>query len=81
MEGAKTLELQCRRTRRRMGNGTVAQSVTEQERSVSARKRDGHRGAARWCPELAPPISRSAKWWRVERKSEEAVVALTAGTT
>ena len=75
------MEGQRRRTRRRMGNGTVAQSVTEQERSVSARKHDGRRGAARWCPELAPPISRSAKWWRVERKSEEAVVAPTAGTT
>ena len=30
---------------------------SELERSVSTRKRDGHRGAARWCPELAPSIS------------------------
>ncbi len=36
MEGAKTLEVQHPETRRRMGSGTARQSITEQERSVSA---------------------------------------------
>ncbi|SRR6266571_4127756 len=36
MDGAKTLEVQHPRTRRRRGKGTSTQPTTEQERSVSA---------------------------------------------
>ncbi len=46
MDGAKRLDVQHQRTRRRKGNGTITRPVTEQERSVSA--------PARW-PRVATP--------------------------
>jgi hypothetical protein len=45
MEGVKTLDVQRPRIRRRRGNRTRARLIAEQERSVSARKRNG-RGPA-----------------------------------
>ena len=73
--GVKNLELQPRETLRRRGIGTFAQPSTEQERSVST--------PAVWpqvanlgCPGMMKPITgNTGKWWSVERKSEEAVVA------
>ena len=76
MDGVKTLEVQHPGTRRRMEGGTVVQLITEQERSVSA--------PALWpqvadlrCSVAAKPISGDpVKWWSVERKSEEGIVAV-----
>ena len=77
MEGAKTLEMQHRRTRRRSGIGTCAQSGTERGRSVSAPALTApgcQPGALR---EVATPITGGpGKWWSAERKSEEATVAM-----
>jgi hypothetical protein len=76
-EGAKILEMRHRGTRRRMGIGTITQSIVEQERSVSAPASDGSRVAVLECPAAAKPISGGpVKWWSVERRSEEAVVAM-----
>ena len=76
MDGVKTLDVQHPGTRRRMEGGTVVQLITEQERSVSA--------PALWpqvadlrCSVAAKPISGDpVKWWSVERKSEEGIVAV-----
>jgi hypothetical protein len=55
------------------GRGTVRWLATELERSSSA---------PGWAREAWLPITvRSGKWQRAERKSEGAVVAVTAGTT
>jgi hypothetical protein len=60
-----------------MGIGTITQSIVEQERSVSAPASDGSRVAVLECPAAAKPISGGpVKWWSVERRSEEAVVAM-----
>ena len=77
MDGAKSLDAQLQRTRRRSGIGTCAQFSTERERSVSA--------PAFWVPgrrpgtlrEVAMPITGGpGKWWSAERKSEEGIVAM-----
>ena len=77
MEGAKTLEVQHRGTRRRSGIGTCAQFGTERGRSVSApalRASGRQPGVLR---EVATPITGGpGKWWSAERKSEEVVVAM-----
>jgi hypothetical protein len=59
-----------------MEGGTVVQLITEQERSVSAPAL-WLRTAVPQCPVAAKPISGGpVKWWSVERKSEEGVVAV-----
>ncbi len=76
-EGAKTLELQHRGTRRRIGIGTYAQFSTERERSVSAPAFTAPGCQSGALREVAIPITGSTgKWWSAERKSEEAVVAM-----
>lgn len=76
MDGAKTLDVQHPGTRRRMEGGTVVQLSTEQERSVSA-PACWPQVAVLWCSVAAIPISGDpVKWWSVERKSEEGVVAV-----
>ena len=83
MEGAKRLEMQPRRTRRRKGRGMVGESSWEQERPVSAPAvrplgeptRVGGLGATN-------PISGvPAKWARAERGSERPIVLRMAWTT
>ena len=77
MEGAKTLEVQHRGTRRRSGIGTCAQSCTERGRSVSAPASTAPGRQPGVLQEVVTPITgRSGKWWSAERKSEEVVVAM-----
>jgi hypothetical protein len=76
MDGAKILEMLHLWTRRRMGSGTITQSLVEQERSVSAPEELSSVGTALSVPVTAKPISVIVKWWSVERKSEEGVVAM-----
>ena len=77
MEGAKTLDVQHRGTRRRSGIGTCAQFGTERGRSVSApatRASGRQPGVLR---EVATPITGGpGKGWSAERKSEEVVLAM-----
>ena len=76
MDGVKTLDVQHPGTRRRMEGGTVVQLITEQERSVSAPALWPQVAALR-CSVAAKPISGDpVKWWSVERKSEEGIVAV-----
>jgi len=59
----------------------VRRVSSELEISVSAPARRPQAATLR-CPAAARPISSGpAKWWSVERTSEEAVVVPTAGTT
>ncbi len=65
----------ARETRRRTGSGTITQPIVEQERSVSTPA-----ARARRVPSSGAPVTQNlsawpAKWWSVERKSEEGVVA------
>ena len=56
--------------------GTVVQLITEQEKSVSAPALWPQVAALR-CSVAAKPISGDpVKWWSVERKSEEGIVAV-----
>jgi hypothetical protein len=72
MDGAKALDVLHLRTRRRIGIGTITQPIVEQERSVSA-PATRPQGATLRRPVTVKPISGApAKWWSVERKSEEA---------
>ena len=77
MEGAKTLEVQHRGTRRRIGIGTYAQFSTERGRSVSAPASMASGRQPGVLREVATPITGCpGKWWSAERKSEEVVVAV-----
>ena len=77
MEGAKTLEVQHRGIRRRIGIGTYAQVSTERERSVSAPALQVPGRQPGVLREVATPITGSpGKWWSVERKSEEVIRAM-----
>ena len=77
MEGAKTLEVQHRGTRRRIGIGTYAQFGTERGRSVSAPAFTAPGRQPGVLREVATPITGSpGKWWSAERKSEEVIVAV-----
>ena len=77
MDGAKTLEVQHQRTRRRSGIGMCAQFGTERERSVSAPASMASGRQPGVLREVATPITGSpGKWWSAERKSEEAIVAM-----
>jgi hypothetical protein len=77
MEGAKTLEVQHRGTRRRSGIGTCAQFGTERGRSVSAPASTAPARQPGVLREVVTPITGSpGKWWSAERKSEEVVVAM-----
>src|SRR5262249_47824820 len=62
MDGAKTLDVQHPRTRRRMEGGTVVQLITERESSASARAH-GLGPAARWGRETAKPIGGGPVRW------------------
>jgi hypothetical protein len=77
MEGAKSLDVQHRGTRRRSGIGTCAQFGTERERSVSAPATMASGRQPGVLREVARPITGSpGKWWSAERKSEEVVLAM-----
>lgn len=73
-DGAKTLDVQHLRTRRRRGSGTNTQSIVEQERSVSAPA-----STAAGCQPVEPGKGDVykrrgvVKWRSAERKSEEAI--------
>ena len=73
MDGAKNLEVQHPRTRRRRGIGMITQPITERERSVSA-PGDTAVGCQSTVLVNVKPISGDpVKWWNAERKSEEAI--------
>ena len=77
MEGAKTLEVQHRGTRRRIGIGTHAQFSTERGRSVSAPAFMAPGRQPGVLREVATPITGCpGKWWSAERKSEEVILAV-----
>jgi len=70
MEGVKTLEAQRRRTRRGSwgrNDHTVRRGTGEIR--LGTGQHDGHRGAARWCPVAAKPISGKSREG-VERRAE-----------
>lgn len=76
MDGVKVLDVKHSGTRRRRGRGTCTQPTAKQERSVLTPALWPQAASLR-CPVTAKPISgRTVKWWSVERKSEEGVVAV-----
>ena len=75
MEEVKHLEMQPRRTLRRMGRGTVRESSWKQERPVSApavRPGGCHPLGGLGAP--SPISRRTVKWARAERESERRIV-------
>ena len=79
MEGAKTLEVRHRGTRRRSGIGTSAQLIVE----PPSRPRHQWARLLAWVlREVAEPITcRPWKCWSAKRKSEEVTVAMIGRTT